>query len=66
VAGQGRSPTVIWGERDGRDNEWRYPVLRAKASSIAITLFIRLENTEPDVGVTELNVIHLDDFKLEP
>jgi hypothetical protein len=60
------SPTVIWGERDGRDNEWRYPVLRATASSAAITLFIRLENTEPDVGVTELNVIHLDDFKLEP
>jgi hypothetical protein len=60
------SPTVIWGERDGRDNEWRYPVLRATASSDAITLFIRLENTEPDVGVTELNVIHLDDFKLEP
>jgi hypothetical protein len=59
------SPTVVWGERDGKDNEWRYPSLRVEAQAEAITLFIRLENVEPDVGITELNVIHLDDFKLE-
>jgi putative sterol carrier protein len=59
------SPTVIWGERDGRDNEWRYPVVRATAQANTITVFIRLENTEYNVGRTELNIIHLDDFKLE-
>jgi putative sterol carrier protein len=59
------SPTVIWDERDGRDNEWRYPVVRATAQANAITVFIRLENTEYNVGRTELNIIHLDDFKLE-
>ena len=58
------SPSIIWGERDGKDNAWRYPVVKAKAQAGAITVFIRLENTDPDVGVTELNIIHLDDFKL--
>jgi putative sterol carrier protein len=60
-----KSPKVVWGERDGRDNEWRYPRLRVKAQANAITVFIRLENIEADVGTTELNIIHLDDFKLE-
>jgi putative sterol carrier protein len=60
-----RNSTVVWGERDGRDNEWRYPVVRVKAQADAITVFIRLENIEADVGITELNIIHLDDFKLE-
>jgi putative sterol carrier protein len=59
------SPNVIWGERDGKDNAWRYPVVKAKAQANAITVFIRLENIEPDVGVTELNTIHLDNFRLE-
>ncbi|RME73393.1 MAG: hypothetical protein D6784_11995 [Chloroflexi bacterium] len=60
-----RAPTVVWGERDGRDNEWRYPSVRATAQAGAITVFIRLENVEPDVGQTSLNTIHLDDFRLE-
>ncbi len=59
------SPTVVWSERDGKDNEWRYPKVKVKAQAGAITVFIRLENTERDVGVTELNTIHLDNFKLE-
>ncbi|MEW5958249.1 MAG: SCP2 sterol-binding domain-containing protein [Chloroflexota bacterium] len=59
------SPTVVWGQRDGKDNEWRYPSLRVKAQAGAVTVFIRLENTEKDVGQTELNTIHLDNFKLE-
>ena len=59
------SPTVVWGERDGKDNEWRYPKIKAKAQAAAITVFIRLENVEPDVGITELNTVHLDNFKLE-
>lgn len=57
--------TVVWGERDGRDNEWRYPTLKVKAQAEAITVFIRLENKESDVGETELNIIHLDNFRLE-
>lgn len=64
----GRDPKgagITWGERDGRDNEWRYPVVQVKAQANAITVFIRLENTEKDVGSTELNIIHLDDFRLE-
>lgn len=57
--------TVIWGERDGKDNEWRYPSLRVKATANAITVFIRIENTEKDVGKTELNLVHLERFELE-
>jgi putative sterol carrier protein len=57
--------SVVWSERDGKDNEWRYPSLRVTAQATAITVFIRLENVEKDVGSTELNIIHLDDFRLE-
>ncbi len=59
------SPQVVWGGRDGKDNEWRYPSFKTKAKNDAITVFIRLENVELDVGKTELNIIHLDTFKLE-
>lgn len=59
------SPNVVWGERDGKDNEWRYPKIKVKAQAEAITVFIRLENIEYDVGITELNVVHLDNFNLE-
>ena len=41
------------------------PGVQTTAQADAITVFIRLENTERDVGMTELNVIHLDNFKLE-
>jgi putative sterol carrier protein len=57
--------SVIWGERDGIDNQWRTPSVRAKAQADALTLFIRIQNTEQDVGRTDLNTIHLDNFKLE-
>jgi hypothetical protein len=60
-----RSSKVVWGERDGRDNEWRYPKLRVKAQGNTITVFIRIENIDPDVGVTELNIVHLENFTLE-
>jgi hypothetical protein len=57
--------SVVWSPRDGKDNEWRYPSIKSKAQAEAITVFILLENTERDVGRTELNIIHLDHFKLE-
>jgi putative sterol carrier protein len=57
--------TVIWSDRDGKDNEWRYPSLTIKAQAEAITVFILLENEEEDVGSTELNTIHLDHFELK-
>jgi hypothetical protein len=57
--------TVIWSDRDGKDNEWRYPSLTVKAQAEAITVFILLENVEEDVGNTELNIIHLDNFELK-
>jgi putative sterol carrier protein len=59
------SPNVVWGDRDGRDHEWRHVTIQAKARANTITVFIRLENTERDVGTTELNIIHLDQFELE-
>ncbi len=57
--------TVVWGERDGRDNEWRYPLLKVRARAERLTVFIRLENEERDVGETELNIVHLDHFTLD-
>jgi len=59
-----KSSTVVWGERDGKDNEWRYPSIRVKAQSGAITVFIRLENVEENVGQTELNIVHVENFTL--
>lgn len=59
------SPSVVWGERDGRDHEWRHLMIKARAQADLITVFIRVENTERDVGSTELNIIHLDQFELE-
>ncbi len=59
------SPNVVWSDRDGKDNEWRYPSIKARAQASAITVYILLENVEKDVGSTELNIIHLDNFKLE-
>lgn len=59
------SPNVVWGERDGKDNEWRYPSLKVTAQADAITVFIRLENEEGDVGQTELNIVHLENFQLQ-
>jgi putative sterol carrier protein len=58
------SSTVVWGDRDGKDNEWRYPSIRVNAQSEAITVFIRLENVEENVGQTELNIVHLENFTL--
>jgi putative sterol carrier protein len=58
------SPNVVWGERDGKDNEWRYPSLKVKAKGNTISVFIRIENTEKDVGKTELNLVHLERFEL--
>ncbi len=58
------SPNVVWGERDGKDNEWRYPSLRITARANKITVFIRIENTEKDVGQTELNTTHIENFTL--
>jgi hypothetical protein len=59
-----KSSNVVWGERDGKDNEWRYPSLKIKAKGSAITVFIRIENTEKDVGRTELNLVHVEHFEL--
>jgi hypothetical protein len=64
-SGDYKNAAVVWGDRDGKDNEWRYPSLRAEAKANAITVFIRLENVERDVGSTELNIVHLENFKLE-
>jgi putative sterol carrier protein len=59
------SSKIVWSGRDGRNNEWRYPSVGTTAQADKITVFIRLENTEKDVGETELNIIHLDKFALE-
>ncbi|MDM8526976.1 SCP2 sterol-binding domain-containing protein [Anaerolineales bacterium HSG24] len=59
-----RSGSVVWGTRDGKNNKWRDPSVSATAKGDRITVFIRIENTEKDVGKTELNTIHLDQFEL--
>lgn len=58
------SPNIVWGPREGRDNEWRRPTVKTTAQAGAITVFLRIENTEKDVGETDLNLIHLDEFAL--
>lgn len=55
---------IAWSSRDGEDNKWKYPSVQAKAQGDAITLFIRVTSTE-EVGKTDLNTVHMDDFKLE-
>ncbi|MDM8518876.1 SCP2 sterol-binding domain-containing protein [Anaerolineales bacterium HSG6] len=59
-----RSGSVVWGERDGKNNTWRWPSVSATAQGDKITVFIRIENTEDDVSATELNTIHIDQFEL--
>jgi putative sterol carrier protein len=60
-----RSGTVVWSGRDGTNNKWCYPKVQAKATTDKVTVFIRLENPEGDVGTTNLNTFHIDDFYLE-
>ena len=60
-----RSSAIVWGDRDSTDHAWINPSVSAQAQSNAITVFIRIENTEKNVGVTELNIVHLDKFLLE-
>lgn len=62
---QWNSSAIVWSERDGTDNKWRYPEIRVAAQANAITLFFRIENVERDVGETELNLVHIDDCHLE-
>ena len=60
-----QSPHIVWGKRDDQDHAWINPSVSATARAGAMTVFIRLENTERNVGATELNLVHLDKFKLE-
>lgn len=60
-----QSSKVVWGKRDDTDHAWINPSVSATAQASMITVFIRIENTEENVGTTELNLVHLDKFKLE-
>jgi hypothetical protein len=60
-----RSQNIVWGERIDKDHAWLNPSVQAAAQAGAITVFIRLESVEKDVGETELNIIHLDRFELK-
>lgn len=59
------SNTVIWGERIDTDHKWIDPAIEATAESDTITVFIRIENTEENVGSADLNIVHIDKFTLE-
>ena len=59
-----KSSNIVWGTRDSTDHAWINPSIATTAQSNAITVFIRLENTEKNVGQTELNIIHVDKFTL--
>jgi hypothetical protein len=60
-----KSASIVWGNRIDTDHAWINPSIQAQAQANAITVFIRLESVEKDVGETELNIIHLDRFELK-
>lgn len=59
------SPNILWTDWDGTDNAWISPALAYTASNSQATVFIQVENTEPDVGSAHLNTGYIDNFKFE-
>lgn len=60
------SPNIMWTAWDGTDNAWISPALAYTAAGSQATVFIQVENTEPDVGSAHLNTGYIDNFKFEP
>jgi hypothetical protein len=58
-------PNVVWTDWLGLDNAWTSPALAVAATSNTVTVFIQVENTEADVGPSDLNTGYIDNFKLE-
>ncbi|MCB0195043.1 MAG: fibronectin type III domain-containing protein [Anaerolineae bacterium] len=59
------SGNIMWTDWDGTDNAWLSPALAYTASGNQATVFIQVENTEPDVGAAYLNTGYIDNFKFE-
>lgn len=59
------SPNIVWSERTSLDQEWVQLTAEAIAENDIITVFIRIENVEGNVGPLELSLVHLDEFSLE-
>ncbi|MCB9079556.1 MAG: fibronectin type III domain-containing protein [Anaerolineaceae bacterium] len=59
------SPNILWTDWDATDNAWTSPALAYTASTGQATLFIQINNTEPDVGAAYLNTGYIDNFKFE-
>lgn len=59
------SANILWTNWDGTDNAWISPAVAYTASGSQATVFIQVENTEPDVGAAYLNTGYIDNFKFE-
>jgi len=59
------SPNIVWSDLESRDHAWITHTVEAVAQSEAITIFIRIENAEKNVGQTDVNLVYLDKCKLE-
>lgn len=59
------SSNILWTDWVGADNAWVSPALAYTASGSQATVFIQVENTEPDVGSAYLNTGYIDNFKFE-
>ncbi|MEM7031566.1 MAG: hypothetical protein AAF629_18545 [Chloroflexota bacterium] len=59
------SASVVWGDWIDKDHAWIDPSIETQAIEDAMTVFIQIENKEENVGATELNIVHIDKFKLE-
>ena len=59
------SANILWTDWVGADNAWTSPALAYTAAGSQATVFIQVENTEPDVGSAYLNTGYIDNFKFE-
>jgi putative sterol carrier protein len=50
---------VVWGDPDGRDNEWAFPHAAARAQSTTITVFALFDSLDDTDGI-DLNSTYLD------
>jgi putative sterol carrier protein len=50
---------VVWGDPDGRDNEWAFPHVAARAQSTTITVFALFDSLDNTDGI-DINSTYLD------
>jgi putative sterol carrier protein len=50
---------VVWGDSDGRDNEWSFPRAAARAQSTTLTIFALFDSLDDTDGI-DINSTYLD------